>query len=47
MSLDCELRADGIDVSVSDSPGDFYWTYDDGYLFSSENPDMVLEAFPE
>ena len=47
MSLDCELRADGKDVSVSDSLGDFYWTYDDGYLFSSENPDMVLEAFPE
>ena len=40
-----ELRADGEEVSISDNIGDFYWTYDDGYLFSSENPDMVLEAY--
>ena len=40
-----ELRADGEDVSLSENIADFYWTYDNGYLFSSENPDMVLEAY--
>ena len=43
--LESELRADGEDVSISDNLGDYYWIYDNGYLFSPENPDMVLEAY--
>ena len=42
-----ELKADGEEVSACEDVGNFTWTYDDGYLFCSDNKDMVLEAYEE
>ena len=42
-----ELKADGEEVSACGDVGNFTWTYDNGFLFCSDNKDMVLEAYEE
>jgi hypothetical protein len=42
-----ELKADGEEVSACEDIENFTWTYDNGFLFCSDNKDMVLEAYEE
>ena len=40
-----ELKINGAEVSVCEDVENFTWTYDGGYLFSSDDNDKVLEAY--
>ena len=39
------MEADGPKLSIGNGPRNFIWTYESGFVFSSDNKDMVLEAY--